>query len=256
MKRTLSFGALLLVACSSNDAAPGEPPSDAGTTPSDARRETFCATRPVLEFCEDFDVAPLPGGFTSRRENAGTLGVDGATSTSPPSSLLAVVPASASVVGRAQITRTFSEGTKLRLFVQLHEQQRSRRAKARVDVLAMGIAGDATYELGIGTDESGAWYGYQRTRGANGAPDTVATFPASGVLAADRWVSVRIDVDIIGAGAATMTVRFGNEAVVNAVKIAPPSASVSPEVRLGLDRAEPPHDGWGFRYDNVTFQVD
>lgn len=244
--------ALAGTACGSNDGGGASAP-DAGEA-TDGGSSAFCATRPALEFCEDFDEGPLPARFSSVDVVGGGLSINDADPASPPSSLLATVRAAASSVGRARVVRAFSAGTKIRLFVQMREQQRSRRAKASVNVLGVGVSGDDSYEVGIGTDETGAWYGYQRTRGPAG--EVVARFPATGALAADRWVSVRIDIDIAAAGAATMTVRFGNDPVVDAVTIAPPALRVEPLVLLGLDRAEAPHDGWGFRYDNATFQID
>ncbi|MBX3185366.1 MAG: hypothetical protein KF819_00060 [Labilithrix sp.] len=244
--------AMVTFACSSKE---GAAPADAGAE-GETRPDTFCFTRPVLQFCEDFDEGPLPARFETRSESGGALTVDTTTPASAPSSLLATVTASATEIGRARLEKAFGSGTKYRVFVQMREEQRSAKAAAAVRVLGLAFAAEPTYEVGVATNERGEWYGYERRRDEAGA-ETEGRFPASRALEGQgKWVSVRIDVDVNAAGAGIMTVRFGSDAVVDHVPIAPPFASAAPTMLLGLDAAGPPHDAWAFRYDNVTFQVD
>src|SRR5205814_3690305 len=63
----------------------------------EAPTASWCARQSGLAFCDDFDTSP-DAGLTSKWDSvefkAGFLGIDGTASSSPPSSLLASVPAS------------------------------------------------------------------------------------------------------------------------------------------------------------------
>lgn len=240
-----------VVACSESSGQP----ADAGSEAS-ARPDTFCFTRPALEFCEDFDEGPLPARFEALTQTSGKMTVEASDPASAPNA--GHVTIAAGQAADVVLQKTFAQGTKYRLFLQVREGARSANAarKSSVKVMALRFAGAGDYEIGIGTDESGAWFGYEsgKTGGDAAGPQTfAATRP---VAASAKWVSVRLDVDVLADGSGTVLIRFGNDRVVDLAPIAPPFARAAPIVRLGAWDGAAANDGWDFRFDNVTFQVD
>ena len=49
--------------------------------------DPFCATRPKIEFCEDFDTDDVPGAFDENITHRATLTLDGEEASSLPRSL-------------------------------------------------------------------------------------------------------------------------------------------------------------------------
>lgn len=255
LSAALASAAWAAAACSGDESvAPDATGEDAGVDAAPARPDTFCFTRPALEFCEDFDERPVPGAFAAKVEaGGGVLTIDDVEPASAPSSLLASIAAAPAGTpeGAARLEQTFSSGIKYRVFAQMKEQGRSSGgADASVYVAGLGFVGH-DYEVGIGTDGTGAWFAYERAAGG-----AVQRFPATLPLPAGKWVSVRLDVDVTVEGEGTMLVRFGTDSVVESVAIHPPFAAAQPILLLGAWGATAPHTGWGFRFDNVTYQVD
>lgn len=207
--------------------------------------DPFCATRPVLEFCEDFDEAALPGRFGAIREDGATLTIDEVDPASPPASLLAATDGEAP--GTAALVGAFEAGSRWRLFLQ-----------SRLDVLpgegveaVLGTytveSAEGPYAVSYGVRGSGLWF-VREERGGT-ARDVEATVPVT----LGRWISVRLDVDLLEDGTGTATLRSGNDAVVTVDDLAPPTDEAAPTVRLGLASSG---GAWAVRFDNVTVEVD
>lgn len=205
--------------------------------------DPFCATRPVLEFCEDFDEAALPGRFTEQRAEGATLALDETDPASPPHALRVTAdggPATGIVAG------AFEAGSRYRLFFQLRIDALPAEGEATIGAHAIDASG-TSYRVGFGVDASGAPFldevlGDEVTRTEGTAP-----------LPLGRWVSVRLDVDLLGDGTGTATLRFGNDIVATTDALAPPADEAAPSVSLGLVTTG---GTWVARFDNVTIEVD
>lgn len=271
MKSASSFGlaALALVACSSDDTAQnaepgadgGDVPAADGSTGADAAgpvdADDFCLTRPALPFCEDFDVAPLPGAFASMT-GASSFGIDTTLSKSKPRSLLLTTdPAAGSTIDARLVSRTLDAGKKLRSLVFI-------RAKARAassDDLPLRLTSmefrtaAGSYRYSFATNGKGEWFGEELHVPASGGASLSKRFPASSGLPDDEWMPVRINIDGPTADASTFSVLVGADTVVGPVPMVPVGAELAPTFSLGLDGAAPA-EAWAVRFDDVTFHFE
>lgn len=207
--------------------------------------DPFCATRPVLEFCEDFDEAPLPGRFAETREDGAILTIDEVEPASPPASLLAATVGEAP--GTAELVGTFEAGSRWRLFLQSRMDALPGEGVEAVLGTYAFEAPDGPYVVSYGVRGSGLWF-VREERGGT-ARDVEATVPVT----LERWISVRLDVDLLEDGTGTATLRSGNDAVVTVDDLVPPTDEAAPTVRLGISSTG---GAWAVRFDNVTVEVD
>ena len=68
---------LVLVACDADE--PETAPEMGGMGEVAQGFDPFCATRPKIEFCEDFDTDELPGAFSEQTLDSSTMVIDGGT---------------------------------------------------------------------------------------------------------------------------------------------------------------------------------
>jgi len=239
-------GALLALAlaCSGcgDDGAPDDAAASSGATPG---VDPFCATRPVLGFCEDFDEAPLPGAFAESTADGATLAVDGAESASPPSSLLVAMQGGAA---SGTLFADFEPSRKLRFFGQLHIDAVP-EGSGDVRVASFSYESlDVPYEVGFGFDASGKGFVYQARAG-------VEEVRAGGEVALPEkpWVSVRLNVDFAEDGTGKVALRFGEDVVAESAALTPPAAELGARATVGL-RGD--SGVWQVRFDNLTVETE
>ncbi len=237
LKTTLAlvFGATL-ASCSSDDAkAPAGPVETI---------DPFCASRPKLQFCEDFDTAELPSQFAEKTETAAKLQLDTRDPESPPRILFAEAYVGAP---RAILSRTFdTPGKKFKLFFQAKKLGAAAPDQS-VEIAALeypAIAYRVSVELKNGLPTVFETVGGAAPKALSG----VIPFP-------EDWVSFRFDIVFEEDGSGTATVRFGTEVAVEA-PLMPPAEAASPTLSLGIAASKPGPAGWGYFFDNVTFQVE
>lgn len=206
--------------------------------------DPFCATRPKLTFCEDFDTEPVPGAFSEQVEERATLTVDKELSASAPSSLRIVADGQPDSPAMGTLRHTFEAGERLRLFAQVYVPEAIGVGDVELGVFEIGSA----YRVGFGASEDGSWWAFEEIDGA------VQRFPGEGELPRDGWASVRWDVNLYDDGTGTGLLRFGNETIVEVDALTPPLGSTaSPTMVVGLSRAT---GTWDIRFDNVTVEIE
>lgn len=214
-------GALLVLAalggtaCGDGD-APDDAAASSGATPG---VDPFCATRPVLTFCEDFDERPLPGAFAaSTVEGSATLAVDGEATASPPSSMLASIGVGP---GTGTLHADFEPSRKLRFFGQLHiDALPAGGEDVRVASFSFETL-DVPYEVGFGFDAGGKGFVYQARAGVEELrAETEVTLPAA------DFVSVRLNADFAEDGTGKLALRFGEDVVAESSALTPPASEL------------------------------
>ncbi len=218
----------LLLLCVACDVPPSEADAgDAGTTVTN----TFCFGRPKLEFCEDFDGAPLPGAFATAHNLGGQARLDDSAFTTMPRSVVmqtteenAVVTLSAPGTDARQTFKTF---------VQLRVDEKPTTGAAEV------------LSIGNGAHHYSLWLD------ANEALSVVADGQALGetTLSSGNWNSVRLDV-LHDGGTRYINFTVGSTPVVSREPIPDAGALPSATFTLGLADAGA---GWQARFDTVTF---
>ena len=192
--------------------------------------DPFCATRPKIEFCEDFDTADLPGAFEEQTSNSSTMMIDESTASSLPRSLIISVEPG----GRAQLSQTFEPGGKLRLFGMLYVTE---LGTGDVEIASFRL-GD--YQVGFGASEDGRLWAYEGD----------ARLEGNGSLPLGRWASFRWDVNIYDDGTGTANLRFGHDIIVETDQLAPPLGAVdSPVAAVGLSSTS---GAWTMQFDTLT----
>ena len=237
------------IACSNAVVVTG----DAGTDSSVLAPEPFCASRPNLQFCEDFDGAGLPGQFTEKTELGGTFAVDTSTWSSPSKALLVKTVAGASET-KIVLTKAFAAGKKLRLFGQIYVEQRSELSSSLTEVYALNfVENGATYRVGIAVSGTGAWFAFEE--GALATP-IASTFAASTAVPEKEWTSLRLDVDFEAVEKGTLSVKVGSDTVVEKASLRPPFITQGPTLAVGLRSVSPASGEWRVRFDTLNFAID
>jgi hypothetical protein len=253
------------VGCDDTTSATTLPVTDAG---ADARsldagdwttEEKFCATRPALQFCEDFYDAPLPGHFGTM-VGEGAFAIDATVSRSLPRSLKVTADPARGASIAARLEKSFPAGKKLRGFAIVRVGARASNDGGTLKLMAMrfALADGGRYEISILTETNGAWSVHEERVGPGTPPQpapAIESFPASRPLAPNEWTSIRFEVDFDGQGGGTLNVRVGADAAVEAVKLTPPTEPLAPTFVLGLDGTAPA-TAWSVNFDTVTFSVD
>lgn len=251
----MRLGAVLALALAPLTGACTEEPART-PPPAERGRDPFCATRPKLEFCEDFDEGPLPGRFAESDVHRASLSLDEGETASAPGALLAAV--SGAEGERARLLRTFEPGHKLRLFLQIHVEFGA-PASGAVECMALEFASPSapgSYRVGLIAD--GGAYRVRAMARVPGEPDRVDAIAVAEALPVGEWTSVRFDVDWDEAGEGRLLLRFGDATAVDRAALAAPPGWVgafASTVSLGL-ASEVPGSSWRVRYDNVAYQVD
>lgn len=250
--RRARAGASLLVATSVTLGLAGcsSASDDAGTGGAGGSAvvvDPFCATRPKLTFCEDFDTAPLPGAFAEQVvEGTATLTLE-ETAASPAFGLRVVAGGSDAAPATGVVKHTFDPGERLRLFAQVYVPEGTGQA-GEVEVGAFERS-PSGYRIGFVLLADGTFAAVER----RSATEVVRT-PAQGALPRGVWVSMRWDVNLYADGSGTALLRFGNDTILQIDTLAPPvSTTDRPTAVLGLARAT---GAWEARFDNVTVEIE
>ncbi len=235
------------------DDAPVAPATDAGTIRADAgppiNTDPFCAARPRIALCEDFDGAALPGIFDRQETSGGALVVDDAQAASRPRSLRATTQGA----GSAVLALTHVEGQKFRVFLQMWMEPITADDGA-LELVRIDLANGSTtsYALAFGVDAAGRWTSYEE-RG----DEPRRIFDATPEFYFEEWMSVRFDVNLVdplNGDQPTLKLRFGGDEFGALNVLRPPALRATPTVSIGA-RSTGTSD-WLVRYDNVTFEVD
>ena len=229
---TTLFTVLTLVACDADE--PQSPLEMGGTGEVAQGIDPFCATRPKIEFCEDFDTDGLPGAFDDQTLDSSTMVIDSDEASSLPNSLLISVESG----GSAALRHQFQAGGKLRLFGMLYV---SELGAGDVEIGAFEL-GD--YRVSFGASEDGSLWGSEggERRAGNGS------------LPVGRWASFRWDVNIYDDGSGTANLRFGFDTIVDMDDLSPPAMSgARPIAQVGLSEAT---GAWTMRLDTITVAVE
>lgn len=223
--RLASLLALACLACGTQEGAPSMPaaPSDAGA----ARVDPFCATRPRLAFCEDFDEDDLPGRFAAIEGDPALVARAPRSDAPSPPQAITVTHAAGST--DARLVFTAHEGVKFNLFFFL----RAEPGHGRVEVAALE---DGAYRLELGLTDDDRWYVTEHPGAEDGGaappPRTLATEagPERGTFS-----SVRLDVYADGAGRGHLRLRSGDLTVYAAEPLAfgEGKAKLRPRVHVG-----------------------
>ena len=196
--------------------------------------DPFCETRPKIEFCEDFDTDRLPGAFSEKMLDSGTMIVNGDEASSLPNSLLITVEAG----GTGALRHQFQAGGKLRLFGMMYI---SELGAGDVEIGTFELDG---YRVSFGASEDGSLWaseGGERRMG-------------DGSLPVGRWASFRWDVNIYDDGSGTAHLRFGFDTIVDMDDLSPPITSEArPTAQVGLSEAT---GAWTIRLDTITVSVE
>jgi hypothetical protein len=247
----LFFIAATAAACSSSVSP--DTGADAGADAAPIAPEPFCASRPNLDFCEDFDEGSLPGHFTEKTELGGALALDGTTWASASRSLLATATTGAGET-RVVLSKAFAAGKKLRLFGQVYVDKRGEQSISLTEIYALSFAqGADTYRVGIAMSGNGGWSAFEE--GAASLP-AATTFAASSGVPDKEWTSVRLDVDFEATGKGTLSVKIGSDMVVEKAALRPPFIGQGPMLSIGLRSSAPVTGEWRVRFDTINLQID
>jgi len=219
-------GAVLLLggaACSESSPAPTSASADAGARGVDP----FCETRPRLSFCEDFDVAALPGAFDAVEGDADLLTLEPRADAPSAPRVVALVPKGART--DARLVTFAKEGIKYNLFFLAQLQ----RGHGRVDLAGLE---DGEYKLVIGLDAADTWY-VEETRidPDGGTSPSTRTLTTKVAVDPNDLTAVRLDVYVDGAGRGHMRFRSGDDLVFEAEPLTFPRgrAALAPKVFVG-----------------------
>lgn len=234
---TAALVSLIAVACGdgADDAAGG-----GGAAPG---VDPFCATRPQLAFCEDFDAQALPGAFSESETENASLGIDEEDFASAPHSLRVTTVGDASAPGTAVLRQRFETGTRLRLFAQVLWPSSAQTGEAEVGWFEIGD----DYRLGFGIGSDGNAWTFEEAAGDRRRVE--GTMP----LKRDEWVSVRWDVNIEDGGVGTGLLRFGNDTAIDVDDSSPPTSGAAPSVVIGLAASTAE---LSVAFDNVTVEIE
>lgn len=263
--------ALALVACGDDAGKQAEPVEDGGAAAEDAGRrpdasttrpdgavdpDDFCLTRPALPFCEDFDVAALPGAF-ARMSGAAAFSIDGITPKSKPRSLLLTAdPAAGATLDARLVSSAFQAGKKLRSLAFVRAPARAGGTDdAPLRLTSMQFTTPAgSYRYSLATNDKGEWFGEElHVPAGGGAPISKRTAPFRG-LPDDEWMPVRLNVDGPTPDASSLSILIGTDTVAT-MPVVPIGAELAPTFSLGLDGATPAQP-WAVRFDDVTFHFE
>jgi hypothetical protein len=238
---SLALAALGGAACG-DDAAAQDDAASSGAMPG---VDPFCATRPVLTFCEDFDEAPLPGAFAASTAEGAALSVEDDAAASPPSSLVVAMDGGPAT---GTLSADFEPSRKLRFFGQLRIDALP-GAGGEVRVASFSFESlDVPYEVGFGFDAGGAGFVYQARAGVEevraGGDVTLPDAP---------WVSVRLNADFAEDGTGALALRFGDDLVAQTGALTPPAADLGARCTVGLRGEGGP---WQVRFDNLTVETE
>jgi hypothetical protein len=209
--------------------------------------DPFCATRPKLTFCEDFDESELPGRFDGQYAEGCELSSSAAQSSSPPRALLVSCAGTTQSPARGGVYAEVDSAGKLRWFGQVHVE--SLPSVGQSDLGAFELSG-VGYRAAFGVDADGRYY-VRETRGGESTTTTGELAVRVGV-----WSSVRWDVDLETEGPSTGWLRIGNDTAVSIGELAPPAGHVGARVTVhfGVDGVR--SDGLRVHYDNLTIEAD
>lgn len=259
MRRQLFVVSLLTLALAGVSSCAGREPGDVNAPPVPPGIDPFCSTRPGLGFCEDFDVAELPGGLDEVVEDGGTAS-RGPDAVSPPHALQVVTDdVDTATVG---LRKTFGPGIKHRLFTQMRVDDVSGGFDddASADIAAIEFASDTAegWRVGYRVDADGVFSAF-----AQKDSDVEPTiFPITQTIEPGVFTSVRLDVifndELAPPGAcpglgAFLLGRFRDETVIDCVPLDPPDTAATSTLALGLTSRG--GGVWAAAYDNLTFDV-
>ena len=195
--------------------------------------DPFCNTRPKIEFCEDFDVDPLPGAFEAQIADSGTMVTIDDQSASLPNSLLIRVNSEKSAI----LQHTFDMGGKLRLFGMIYVPE---LGTGEVKIASFSL-GD--YHIGFGVYSDGTLWAFENDQ----------RYMGSGSIPVGKWASFRWDVNRYDDGTGTAKLRFGNDFIIDTAELTTPLEMTQvPKVMIGLSEATGP---WEAYFDNINVSV-
>lgn len=224
---------------------------DGGTGEGGVPTTGWCARNAdAASFCADFDDDAGLTRFDPGLTVGGTVAVDakGSADGSAPNALVATAPASASEA-KVFVTKYGNAGATFATFgadIRI-EKLNEKTANAGQPISLYFEDGGPSYSVGITVA------GRQRTTSAFelNDPDQASyrTLGAVPSIADGKFHRVDLDVDI---GAKRLVVRVDGVATELAA-LAPRVTKGRAQLVVGLAYANPDHDGWSIRADNVTF---
>lgn len=245
-----------------DDARESGTPRDATADVQHADASTaFCATlspRPL--FCEDFDVRPLPGLWTTVHQVGGSLAMDTSTFVSAPNALLArtdALPVGQGLdnVLRAMFPLQVAPAT-VTLDLQLRPAIADPTPNATLVVAAIDFIDSAnnrySVQLTLVNGASALNVLLEEQTGFADGTTAYLAHPIPGTLAVGQWTHVVLAIVLSSATAGQAHVSFGAAHELDAplqVRV----TATKLQLDVGSSYETEPSMGWNVLYDNVAF---
>jgi hypothetical protein len=239
------------------------PPPDGGP---------YCASLPAASgviFCDDFDLDPLPGGWSTRREIGGSLAETSASAVSMPNSLdekinvLALYdPVDVSL--RKQPIGIPSFPAKLLFGFSIEPVQIDTSASGAIVLSAIDFLDDAmptqnrySLDLSINVQNGAPALILSEQTGFTdgGGPYVPHPLPPTQPLPLNAWTNLVVEVDWTAATNAQASVTVNGTQVLAPVALTMTVQATHLQIGIGTSYVNEPSPGWELRYDDVSFAM-